>query len=98
METIKTLLEEKDQAMATLRDELNSFQSNHSEQLLAKESQISELQEQIYVLKTKGEDGTPSSSSSSPKISTLQDESLSPETRQSISHLKQQLRKAHAGK
>lgn len=47
----------------------------------------------MYILKSTSKSGASSPSRSSPS----QGESLSPETKQSISHLKMQLRKAHAG-
>ncbi|CAG5122859.1 unnamed protein product, partial [Candidula unifasciata] len=91
IETIKAVLKEKEDTISSLRNQIQSLQTSHYEALSTKDHTITELEKQIYILKSASGSG-PSSPS---RNSAMQGESLSPETKQSISHLKMQLRKAH---
>ncbi|KAH9499237.1 hypothetical protein Btru_004500 [Bulinus truncatus] len=84
IESITEKIMEKELQITSLRDEMNNMRTIHIQEIASKEHLITQLHEEIYLLKS-----VKSHSDSS-------DQSLSPETKQSISHLKLQLRKAHS--
>ncbi|GFS21832.1 A-kinase anchor protein 9 [Elysia marginata] len=81
--------------MDSLREEIERKETTVSllrQQLLSRDEELADAQEQLFLVRT-GKDQTPSIAS---RHQDDGGESLSPETKQSISHLKTQLRKAHA--
>ncbi|XP_055874184.1 A-kinase anchor protein 9-like isoform X4 [Biomphalaria glabrata] len=91
IETIRQEISEKEEMVTSLRAEIENLRTHHTEELAKRDHQITQLQEEIYLVKSVK---THTDSSKSHTDSSKQ--SLSPETKQSISHLKLQLRKAHA--
>ena len=79
-----------------LKEELENCENTVSslrQQLSTRDEQLADAQEQLFLLRT----GKGQMSGVTRRHQEEGDESLSPETKHNISHLKAQLRKAHAG-
>ncbi|XP_005093244.2 A-kinase anchor protein 9 [Aplysia californica] len=94
IETLKSHVEEKNRQIDFMKDEMSTLTHSSRVDLAAKDHTITELQEQIYVLKNFSSVTPPSSPPRSG--ATAPGQALSPETKGQISQLKLQLRKAQS--
>ncbi|KAK3788344.1 hypothetical protein RRG08_025072 [Elysia crispata] len=94
-DNVQHQVKEQEKQVQTLKEELGSTESSISslqQKLSSKDEELANAQEQLFLLRT--ERAQPSGVTTQHQEGAEQ--SLSPETKQSISHLKTQLRKAHA--
>ncbi|CAL1542040.1 unnamed protein product [Lymnaea stagnalis] len=85
LENLRTEINQKEVLISSLQHDIQEMVRSHSQEKADQDHQITQLQEEIYLLKP-----------SNVMASTPKGQSLSPETKQSISQLKMQLRKAHS--